>query len=69
MDSLDDAQAVTETLLNAAINNARSKGRALLPKGKCYFCDELLRPQALFCDIDCSEDYEKLQRKLRNMPE
>lgn len=68
-DEIDHAQRTSELLLEVAIQNARPKGRALHPKGVCHFCDELLDVAAkLFCDMDCSEDYEKLQRKHRNQP-
>lgn len=69
MDTIDNAQSTADIFLNAAIENARPKGRALLPKGECYYCEEKVDGQRLFCDLDCSEDYEKLQRKLRNLPE
>lgn len=69
MDDLDHAQQVSELMLNIAIQNARPNGRALRPKGRCHFCETSteLKDQ-LFCDIDCSDDWEKLQRKLRNQP-
>jgi hypothetical protein len=29
--------------------------------GKCYACGEVTPPQALFCDADCTEWYERDQ--------
>lgn len=69
MDEIDIAQRVSELMLDVAINNARPKGRALHPKGSCHYCEESLEnTEKLFCDMDCSEDYEKLQRKLKHKP-
>ncbi len=69
MDELDHAQGISELLLNVAITNARPKGRALVPKGCCHYCEEPSEiSDQLFCDIDCSMDWEKLQRKLKNQP-
>lgn len=70
MDELDHAQRTSDMFLDAAIQNARPKGRALVPKGSCHFCDEHLGDAAkLFCDLDCSTDWEKLQRKLKHQPQ
>lgn len=68
MDILDHAQTVSDLMLDVAIQNARPKGRALTPKKACHFCDEPVDGEKLFCDMDCSADWEKLQRKLRNQP-
>jgi hypothetical protein len=69
VDTIDSAQSTADTFLDAALKNARPKGRALLPKGDCYYCKEKVEGLKLFCDMDCMEDYEKLQRKLKNLPE
>jgi hypothetical protein len=31
----------------------------------CHFCDEAVAPEALFCDVDCRDDYDKEQDGLR----
>jgi hypothetical protein len=70
VDLVDDANSIADQMLDVAITNARSKGRALSPKGSCHFCEEKTTIKGqLFCDIDCSDDYEKLQRKIRHRPE
>jgi hypothetical protein len=70
VDELDHAQRISEMFLDVAIENARPKGRALVPKGTCYNCDEKFQDaNKLFCDLDCSEDWEKLQRKLKHQPQ
>jgi hypothetical protein len=70
VDDIDHAQRISEMLLDVSIKNARPKGRALVPKGDCHFCEEKLDvADKLFCDLDCSKDWEKLQRKLKNSPQ
>lgn len=67
MDEIDHAQRTSDLMLEVALTNARPKGRALHPKGSCYFCDEVLEDaRKLFCDRDCGEDYEKLERKRKH---
>lgn len=37
----------------------------LLPDCHCYFCDEVVAHEALFCNADCRDDYvneERVQR-------
>lgn len=67
MNEGDQAERAADTFLQASIQSARSaaKHRALLPRGSCYFCDEPIKQPKLFCDKDCSEDYEKLKRNNR----
>lgn len=33
----------------------------LLADFRCHFCDEAVAPEALFCGVDCRDDYEKEQ--------
>lgn len=65
MNEGDYAERAQSTFLEAAIKTARSQGRALLPKGRCYFCDESITKPKLFCDGDCATDHEKLNRNKR----
>ncbi|QEP44420.1 DUF2116 family Zn-ribbon domain-containing protein [Ectothiorhodospiraceae bacterium BW-2] len=67
-DPADLGSRQTEIDLQVAMLNHRYRANRLrlTPKSSCYFCDESLpHPQALFCDADCREDYEKLQRQKR----
>lgn len=59
MDSIDVAQSNAETAQEAAIKTVinSAKINKLAPKGTCYYCDEKLE-KGLFCDIDCSNDFE-----------
>ena len=39
----------------------------LPPKGLCYFCDADIPNPKKFCDADCADDYDFVQRmKMRN---
>jgi len=31
----------------------------LEPDCHCHFCDEIVLPETLFCNVDCRDDYEK----------
>lgn len=64
-DPIDRASAEQEALLDAQLKAARNLAAAQ-PKlsyiGKCYNCDEPLADPERFCDKDCTQDFEKLQR-------
>lgn len=64
-DPLDRAQA-TEAEANerniAAIRN-RSQTRELHPNGTCHFCEEPVSGEKLFCDSDCADDHQRLNRR------
>lgn len=65
-DLCGQADRVTATLTNAAISSARNFKRDIEPNGRCHNCDEYLDdPRKLFCDMECSEDYEKRLRNRR----
>jgi hypothetical protein len=34
-------------------------------RGLCYFCDEHVDSDLLFCDVFCREDYERRQGTMR----
>lgn len=60
MNEADHAEKISSVFLEASIKNARSAGRALLPRGNCYFCEETVEKPKLFCDSTCAKDYERL---------
>ncbi|AYA64275.1 DUF2116 family Zn-ribbon domain-containing protein [Alteromonas sp. RKMC-009] len=64
-DPLDAATHMEEHMKQRAIQNIRNKGRELRPKGCCYFCAEELPKGSLFCDSDCSHDFELMKRNTR----
>lgn len=59
MDSIDVAQNNEEVIQQAAIKKAlqSSKNKQIQPTGFCRYCEEPI-DKGLFCDIDCSNDYE-----------
>lgn len=63
MDAIDIAQRNEETIQKAALDSTlnASKFKQLSHTGKCHYCEEPLK-QGLFCNIDCSSDYEWLKK-------
>jgi hypothetical protein len=58
-DLIDLANQETDTHLAAALLR---KQPAMPRKSTCYNCDAGVGPDAAFCDVDCRNDYERLQR-------
>lgn len=58
-DEIDRANDMAELNLAASLAVRRS---ALVPCGRCHYCDESLRPNVLFCDKDCRDWFEQEQR-------
>lgn len=67
-DEVDIANMQAERWLNQALAN-RQTGPVMPPKGRCYYCERVFEAdeenagRKLFCDIDCSQDYEAEQRR------
>lgn len=63
-DEADYTDMQSEFLMSARIRDIRNQGRELNPKGACHWCDEPFEhvSQKLFCDSDCSFDYERSKR-------
>ena len=62
-DLCGQADRTIETHLNAAILNARNFKREVEPCGRCHNCYEYVDdPRQLFCDAECSKDFEKRVR-------
>lgn len=65
-DQIDNANELVETYMEQAISLARSTTRSvrLAPKGVCYNChDKVTTASQLFCDSECSEDFEYVQSR------
>jgi len=63
-DDCDRAAQNQEFEVRTAVMNARSSlnhGPKLPAKGSCWNCGEPLPHPQLFCDEDCSHDYERLK--------
>lgn len=62
-DSMDRAAVESERLLEEQLRVARSTQPTALPCiGECHNCGEGLEPGHRFCDSDCRDDFEKIQR-------
>lgn len=72
-DEADLANDQADRWLDQALAQAANNTSRLAPKGKCHYCEHEFDPadplteRKLFCDADCSSDFEKEQRlkKLR----
>jgi len=63
MDFIDDANEKEQCILDKRIAAIRQRSEVRKPfTGKCYFCYEPLE-QRLFCDNDCSLDFERLENQ------
>lgn len=40
----------------------KPKTKLLDRTGFCHYCDEPIGPDSVFCNLECSVDYDKLQR-------
>ena len=58
-DDIDQAQAVEELL---RVNAIATRRNVLTPRGACYNCED--PTEAVFCCVDCREDYETRARVL-----
>lgn len=62
---MDKTSLEMELILNSQIGRAISDKTSSLPvTGFCHYCDELIR-EGVFCDADCREDYEYVQKRKR----
>ena len=63
MEELDIASERSELEREALVNAVRRRpGSGLQPCGACYWCQEVIRYPKLFCDSDCSTDWERRRR-------
>lgn len=60
MDVADFASEREESFLAEALK-IRKAGVSLRPNGHCHFCTGVVGPQAIFCDTDCQQDWERRQ--------
>ncbi|MGL4616482.1 MAG: hypothetical protein ACRCVV_21845 [Shewanella sp.] len=65
-DIVDVASKHEAFVLQAAINNAKTKQEPALKKiGLCHNCFDVVGKDHLFCDADCSLDYETRRKRIR----
>lgn len=60
-DEADHAQELEQLALDHALA-ARRPGVRLAPRGFCHNCNGPVEAPRIFCDKDCADDYESLQR-------
>lgn len=57
-DHIDKTDAII--FAEVARGLAAVRGRpALVVRGCCHYCDELLAPALVFCGVECRDDYDK----------
>lgn len=67
-DILDASQEIEQNILDARIEALRATApKRNQPKGFCQWCNEPFASgdERIFCDSDCSEDYEKYKQQQR----
>ena len=62
---IEDQDAATQELMLAFAIEQLVYQPTLKPIGTCYNCQEKVGGCRLFCDPDCRDDYEKIQRSKR----
>jgi hypothetical protein len=74
-DEADQAHELEQLALTAALAQ-RKTGFRLMPKGICHNCNEHLKPKKgpnglehvkIFCDKNCSDDWESRERAKRQL--
>jgi hypothetical protein len=64
---MDDTDRASEREEQARKDALALRMPAMKPIGRCYWCDSDTHGNALFCSIDCRDDYQKAQdAKKRN---
>jgi hypothetical protein len=63
-DDADRADAKIDAAIAAGIEQSR-RAPALLPKGRCWYCDERVDAIRRFCDKTCAEDFEAEEEAMK----
>jgi hypothetical protein len=58
-DDVDNAQLITEHLLNVALYCSRRDEPNATATGFCLYCDEPVVSPRRWCDAQCRDDWEK----------
>lgn len=64
-DLIDGASEVAAQFLQSSLTTKRPEGPA--PCGFCYNCNEPLAAGLRWCDTDCRDDYEKIEKTRRDL--
>ncbi|WP_171940860.1 hypothetical protein [Herbaspirillum rubrisubalbicans] len=63
-DHADNADSRIYRTIAAGLAAAR-RAPALQPDCRCHFCDEPVAVELLFCNLECRDDFERLQSASR----
>lgn len=58
-DEADFADFLQQQRLDSAIAAVRNKTAPLPARGQCHHCGEHVEGVALFCDVNCSTDFDR----------
>lgn len=59
----DEAQRVSELFDSLAIAQARKLPQTAASTGRCLYCSTPVAAEARFCDADCRDDFEWINRR------
>lgn len=65
MDEIDQAQQLSQDFVERAIEANRKVEHKLLPRNKCYNCEEFVSGAKLFCDDECRIDWAARIKRIR----
>lgn len=67
-DEADFADIITQQQVEGSLAEIRAEKPVLTAQGVCHSCGSAVHnPDALFCDKDCAEDFERaVQAAMRN---
>lgn len=65
MDEIDQAQQLSQDFVERAIEANRKVEHKLLPRNKCYNCDDSVEGEKLFCSDECREDWQTRIKRVR----
>lgn len=59
MDVIDRANQEQEYILSSQLALSKKKEHRLTPRGTCYYCEDTVKSNMLFCDSLCLKDYDR----------
>jgi len=66
-DACDRADIEVERELTEALRNQAARAATMQqPCGFCFNCDEIVAAGQRYCDGDCRDDFERLERARKN---
>jgi hypothetical protein len=62
-DPIDEGSDTAQLFLDVAIRNASVVAPRLPFTGGCHYCGDPVERPALFCNNECSDDYDYLKKR------